>query len=72
VEETKEIKVYPLNDFECSIQCPFLRKYSSVMSFGSYWVCELYNTRLTVIEDKVHRAAKCNNTAIEFTPPGNL
>jgi hypothetical protein len=62
----KEVTIKPKTEFECGLNCRFLRRYCCVRKIllEAIWCCELYNEKLIFIaEDNfIHRSSHCNNT----------
>jgi hypothetical protein len=66
MSELKEVTIKPKTEFECGLNCRFLRRYvcARKILLEAMWCCELYNEKLIFIEDDnfIHRSAHCNNT----------
>jgi hypothetical protein len=62
MDETKEITIRTRNQFECDLDCPYLRRFDS-SSKGTWW-CNLYNSRLLFMKKEylIHRHSRCNKT----------
>jgi hypothetical protein len=62
MKEKKEVTIRPKNEFECGLDCQYLRKYDSLL--GGHFFCILFSTKLPLIADatEIHRAPKCDGT----------
>jgi hypothetical protein len=62
MQETKEVTINPKSQWECGLECPFLRRYDSTRE-GTWW-CTLYSTKLMFLTEQllIHRTPKCDGT----------